>query len=455
MALSAMDRRSFLQSAMGFGLALGLRPAAAAGRIVVMTSYPQEMISRYVDAFAKDALAKSGEARAVSGARVDVVWHSGDDARDYLTGEGKGKVDVFWSPSLRTFVDLARKGVFRKLDIDRSGLPGRIGKQNISDPDGFYEATEVAGYGLIINPAYLQKAGLPEPREWEDLARPEYAGHITMPVPGKIGFAPVITEVILQAYGWKEGWAMLAAIAANATLQAGRGDEAINPVAQGEKGVGVTIDFFAAQAIARGAPLRFVYPKANAFEPATIAVPADAPNPAGAMAYVRFVLSEEGQSLLIDPDLRRLAVRPSVYQRAPADYFNPWGRADADRLSLDNALFAQRRNLDNALFDHLIFEPHEKAAAIWASIRRLEATAGLPEAAKEALTEARARLTASPMSDDEALKLAGAFAGRRRSGGEIAPEAATAEADWTRAAAANLEAAAQAVGRAEALAGGR
>ena len=90
--------------------------------------------------------------------------------------------------------DLRRPGAQRrfpqKLDIDRTGLPGRIGRQNISDPEGFYEATEVAGYGLVVNPAYLQKAGLAEPREWEDLARPEYAGHITMPVPGKIGFAP-------------------------------------------------------------------------------------------------------------------------------------------------------------------------------------------------------------------------------------------------------------------------
>jgi hypothetical protein len=63
MALTMMDRRGFLQSAVGFGLALGLRPAVAAERIVVMTSYPQEVISRYVDAFAK----------STPGMRVDVV----------------------------------------------------------------------------------------------------------------------------------------------------------------------------------------------------------------------------------------------------------------------------------------------------------------------------------------------------------------------------------------------
>jgi phosphoglycerate transport regulatory protein PgtC len=447
MALSPLDRRGFLISALGLGLVMGMRPAVAGERIVVMTSYPQEMISRYVDAFAKSA-----EAGTVPGTRVDVVWRSGDDAKDYLLGAGKGQVDVYWSPALRTFVELARDGAFRKLSIDRTGLPGRIGTQSISDPDGFYEATEVAGYGLVINPAYLKKAGLPEPSQWEDLAKPDYAGHITMPVPGKIGFAPVITEVLLQAYGWKQGWALLAAIAANATLQAGRGDEAIAPIVQGEKGVGVTIDFFAAQAIARGAPLHFVYPAANAFEPATIAIPREASNLAGAMSFVRFVLSEEGQSLLIDADLRRLAVRPSVYAHAPADYFNPWTREDADRLSLDNALFAQRRNLDNALFDHLIFEPREKAATVWTSVRQLEDSAGLSEDAKALVAEARARLTASPLGEDEALRLSSAFVGRRRSGGEVSPDSAAAETAWKQAVAANIEAAAQAAGRAEALA---
>ena len=173
------------------------------------------------------------------------------------------------------------------------------------------------------------------------------------------------------------------------------------------------------------------------------------------MAYVRFVLSEEGQRLLIDPDLRRLAVRPSVYRDAPADYFNPWTRRAPDKLGLDNALFAQRRDLDNALFDRMIFEPREKAAAAWAVVHRLQAVPGLPETAKALLAEARARLTATPIGEDEALKLAGAFAGRRRSDGEIKPEAAAAEAAWSQAVAANIEAAAQASSRAEALAGGR
>ena len=436
-----LGRRAFLQA-----VAAGLGPAKAdsrgdARRLVVMTGYPQEVISRYVDAFA----------RARPGARVDILWHSGDDARDLLLGPGKGQIDVYWSPSVRTFHELAAQGAFAVLNIDRSGLPGRIGKQVISDPDGRFEATEIAGYGMVINPDYLRRTGLPEPRQWADLADPAFAGHVTMPVPGRIGFAPTITEIILQAEGWRAGWALLSRIAANAVLRAARGDEAMGMVARGEKGVGLTIDFFAAQAIARGAPLRFVYPKANAFEPAHIAVPAQAPNAADALAYVTFVLSPEGQRLLVDPDLRRLAVRPSVYADAPADYFNPWSSAFAAELSFDDGLFVRRRDLDNALFDCMIFEPRDRLAALWARKRTLEGKAGLPATAKTLLAEAETRMTAVVIEEPDADHLAAAFAGRRRDGGEMAPPAAAALQAWAAAVAANLDAADMALRQLEAL----
>ena len=412
-----MDRRGFLAAATGFAVALSCSPALAeTRRLVVMTSYPQEVISRYLDAFAKVA----------PGLRVDVVWHSGDDARDYLLGAGKGQVDVYWTPSVRTFFELKQKGALRKLEIDRDGLPARIGHQDISDPDGYYAATEIAGYGLVLNPAALAKAGLPEPKEWTDLAKPIYAGLISMPVPSHIGFAPTITEIILQAYGWTEGWALLARIAANASLQAGRGDDFIGAMSRGEKAIGITIDFFAAQAIAKGAPLKFVYPTANAFEPANIAIPVDAPNADGALAYVNFVLSAAGQRLLVDPDVRRLAVRPSVYAEAPAGSFNPWRPEVADHLSYDAKLFVARRDLDNALFDKMIFEPRDKLAAAWAAVRKSEQP------------QAEALLTAVPLDEAEALTLAPAFAGRRN---DIAPEGLAAEAAWSRQVDTNIAAA--------------
>jgi len=424
-----IERRTLLLHALGFGAALMTKPAFGdTRRLVVMTSYPQEVISRYLDAFAK----------AYPDTRIDIVWHSGDDARDYLLGEGRGKIDVYWSPAFRTFIDLAGKGVFQKLNVDRSALPGRIGKQAISDPNGYYEASEFAGYGFIVNPDYLLKAGIPEPKEWADLANPIYAGHINMPVPSHIGFAPTITEIILQSAGWQAGWAQIAQIAANAKLQVNRGDEVLGEVARGESGIALTIDFFAAQAIARGAKLRFVYPTANAFDPATIAIPVDAVNQSGANDFVNFVLSDAGQKLLIDPDLRRLSIRPSVYSTAPAGYYNPWA-ASTDGLTFDPLVFSQRRDLDNALFDRMIYEPRDRVAPMWANIHRIEAHASSSSEVKSLISTARTNLTAVPLSESDIPTLATAFTGRRRNNGESTTLSRAAEAHWTETVNQNIE----------------
>jgi ABC-type Fe3+ transport system substrate-binding protein len=433
-------RRDLLKSAALLPL-VPRRGWAAQSRITVMTSYPQEVISRYVDAFG-----------AVNpDTQIDIVWKSGDDARDFANGPGQGKIDVYWAPSVRTFFDLKQAHRLRRLDIDRAGLPGRLGKQAISDPEGYFEATEIAGYGFIVNPEYLKRAGLPVPSEWRDLTKAEYAGHIVMPVPSRVGFAPTITEIVLQAYGWRDGWSVLAGIAANSVLQSMRGDTLIGPIVRGEKGIALTIDFLASQAIIRGARVTFHYPTANAFEPANIAILADAPNPARALDFVRFVLSEPGQKLLIDPDLRRLAIRPDVYKDAPAGYFDPWRSHAMAGTAFDNALFVARRDLDNALFDIAFFEPRERRAALWSSLRRLE-EAKLDGAAAQAVSEARACLTAVPIDGDEAIRIAPVFHGYRRDAGEASPETTAVETRWKGWIATNLEKASAALDRAEAAA---
>ena len=61
--------------------------------------------------------------------------------------------------------------------------------------------------GLLVA-ALAAPAGageLPAPREWTDLARPEYYGHLVISAPSRSGTTHLTVEVILQAYGWEKG----------------------------------------------------------------------------------------------------------------------------------------------------------------------------------------------------------------------------------------------------------
>ncbi|WP_431066367.1 ABC transporter substrate-binding protein [Methylotuvimicrobium sp.] len=71
----------------------------------------------------------------------------------------------------------------------------------LADPDGFYRASEMAGYGFVLNPDYLQKHALPQPRAWQDLADARYGGHIALPVPSRFrGRGPRLAHAAFVGY---------------------------------------------------------------------------------------------------------------------------------------------------------------------------------------------------------------------------------------------------------------
>ena len=150
-----------------------------------------------------------------------------------------------------------------------------MGAEELSDP--FFEAYDVAGYGVAVNPTLLKDLGLPAPKAWRDLASPIYAGHLAAPIPSKVGFAPALYDIVLQAEGWENGWALLSEISANAELLAsGPGPTA--SVREGKFPLALSIDFFALQAQANGMPVAFIYPERTAFLPAHIAITASTRN---------------------------------------------------------------------------------------------------------------------------------------------------------------------------------
>jgi ABC-type Fe3+ transport system substrate-binding protein len=355
--------------------------ASADDRVVVLTSYAEELTHRYAVAFE----------RAHPGKRVEILWRHSADALAYLERE-KGEVDVYWTPAQGNFAILRAANRFRKLELDHGVLPPRIGGQWISAPDGTYAAFELAGHGIVYNKNTIEKLGIAPPADWIDLAGPAYAGKVQIPIPGRVGFAPVLIESVLQGYGWDEGWAALAGIAANADFGAVSDNvPAADSVVSGEKAARMTIDFFAATAIANGAPLGFRYPEKTTYSPAHVAILTDAPHPENARAFVDFVLSPAGQTLLFDADVRRLPARADLYASKPELPARPFAGTST---GYDEPLGRERRGLVAALFKVFLVDRHPELAESWARLHRLE-TAGKTSAELEL---ARAILSAAPIS---------------------------------------------------------
>ena len=355
-----LSRRSFLGAALS-AASSGTLLAAAPQPVVVLTSYPQEVISQFEAAFEQ----------AYPQYRLDILWRQSRDTMNYLH-QRHSPVDVYWTPAQRNFAVLTHEAAFRKLDIDLSGLPKRIGGFQISDPDGYYVAHETAGYGMAYHPAELKRLGLPVPTDWKSLTAPAYNGHVVMPIPSKVGYAPMLLDTLLQGYGWEQGWNILGQIAANARLADAGATFISDDVGSGRIAVGMTMDFFAFSAIANGKPLRFTYPEKVGYSPAHIGIFREAANLNGARAFATFVLSEQGQRLLFHPDIRKLPVRPAVYANKPANYFNPFAAAKLASYDYDVSVGLVRQELDSALFDALITRQHTELKAMWAVLHQAE-----------------------------------------------------------------------------------
>jgi ABC-type glycerol-3-phosphate transport system substrate-binding protein len=257
----------------------------------------------------------------------------------------------------------------------------------------------MAGYGFAVNPKVLARQKLTEPADWTDLTDPRLAGQIVLPSPARVGFAPPLVEIVLQAYGWNKGWALWSEIAGNAVLL-DRGSTFItDEVSSGRRAVGVTIDFFAASALANGAPLKFIYPPHNGVNPAHIAITVSASHTMGAKAFVEFVLSSQGQKILEHPDIRKLPVRPAVYGDLPSSQFNAFDAAKNGGFTFNEEIAKPRMGLTTALFEQFLGVPHDDLAVLWARVHGAEAK-GL------SVTKARLLLSTAPLSESESLDAA-------------------------------------------------
>jgi hypothetical protein len=160
------------------------------------------------------------------------------------------------------------------------------------------------------------------------------------------------------------------------------------------------MDFFAANAAAQGTPVAVRYPMDTLFSPAHVAVLATTRRVQAARLFADFVLSPEGQRLLLDPAIGRLPMRPAAYRAAPARVINPFSVAELAEAH-DTMRGLQRQPIVSALFDAAFTNRHEQLVFLWKKIRAAE-RAGRDGSDRAAIQQARALATMLPITEHEA-----------------------------------------------------
>ena len=292
--MQIVARRAALAAAVALiaGAGSSTRAQDIENRLVIVTSFSKDITEPYRQAFQKK----------YPGTKVEVQNRNTNAAVTFIRETRSNPPDIMWASAPDAFEVLKKDKLLHKYLPKAKGLAQKVGSYPVNDPDGVFTGFAASGYGkvLMYNTRYLKANNIPAPREWDDLKKPVYFGHVGISAPSRSGTTHLTVETVLQGEGWDKGWATLLEIGGNLAQVSDRSFGVPDAVNSGQYGVGIVIDFFGLSAKASGFPVDFVYPTVTAIVPANVGIIADSKNQRAAEAFVEFLLSEEGQLILLD-----------------------------------------------------------------------------------------------------------------------------------------------------------
>lgn len=408
-------------------LCFALPVQAEEKRLTVVTSYPKDLTGTFKRAFEKK----------YPDIQIEMLKKKTSAGVKYIQETASNNTsDLFWASAPDAFEVLKGDGLLQKYAPKATGIPELVGSYPINDPNGYYLGFAASGYGIMWNTRYMKAKNIPAPKEWADLAKPIYFGHTGMSAPSRSGTTHLTVETIIQGEGWEKGWQLMKEIAGNFHSVTERSFGVPDGVNSGQFGAGIVIDFFGLSSQASGFPVDFVYPTVTTLVPANIAIVKNAPNAEAAAAFIEFMLSDQGQEILLDPKIRRLPVRPEIYAKAPADFPNPFkDKSIGAKVKFDVVKSKDRYNLVNSMFDVMITYRMDNLRAATKAVHEAEAALegkSNPEAEK-LIAEARALIAALPI--DEATSLDKDFAAifkkkRKKASDVVTGRQADVEQQW-------------------------
>lgn len=329
-------------------------------------------------------------------------------AADLMMGGGSYEFSQLSSPIELTVDGETRSTtILAPIQFDQRWLDEVYGENRIAngllyDPHGYWFGTALSGFGIVFNRDSLRELGLPDPQVWADLCHPELRGWVALVNPAQSGSITTAFETILQRLGWTDGWQVLRRCGANARYFSASSIKPPLDVSQGDAAAGICIDFYGryqSQAVKEaGGGNRIGYvdpPGLSTIDADPIGMLRGARDPELAERFIRYTLSEAGQSLWqfpvnepdIDDDLgptrfelRRLPIRRSIYadhwdrlidQVDPFELGTPIENADRNYRSFIAVMFAamamdshdELTEAWDAIVEHPSY-PHDSAATI-------------------------------------------------------------------------------------------
>lgn len=253
--------------------------AKAEGTVSWYTSTPQAQAQKIADMFTQ-----------ATGIKVQLFRSGGEAVMTRFLSEqdaGKTAADVVTTSDAAAFNGLARDGKLTKFTPVGADLVPASAKSK--------DGTWISQRLNLIAPAYRTDKVTAPPASWKDLADPKFKGQLVMADPAFTSFAYLVVHSLSRDLGWD----YFQSLAKNGTMIVQGHAQLATALISGERSVAIEAD--AGQIypdIQKGTPIKILTPTEGVFLiNSPMAIPAKAPHPNAAKAFLEFNLGKEVQSL--------------------------------------------------------------------------------------------------------------------------------------------------------------
>lgn len=253
--------------------------AVPKGSLNLYTSQPEADAQKLVEAFNKKypdvkvKIFRSGTEEVISKVMAEKKM-------------GQVEADVLLVADAATFEQLKKQSILENYESpEMKAIPAEL-----VDKDHTYAGTKAIATGIMYNTNLITEA----PKAFMDLTKPVYKDTGIMPSPLYSGAAAYNLSLMTRTQ--RLGWDFYKGLKDNG-MKVDKGNGGIlKAVSEGQKGVGIVVDYMVVRAQKKGAPIKFVYPEEGSpivTEP--IGIIKGSKNEKLAKLFEDFVLSEDGQ----------------------------------------------------------------------------------------------------------------------------------------------------------------
>ena len=209
----------------------------------------------------------------------DVAWFDGASTMQALDNEGM--LLTGWTPN------------------DVSNYTS-LGQSLVPSDKSYYPASVTAAAAIGVNTKLVSPADYPT--DWSDLLKPRFKGKVGMNDPSISGPTYPYVAGILQLMGKQKGEQFFRDLKNNGLKVFPTNGNALKALLAGQIDVATIQDSALVNAKVKGDPIKIIYPSSGVFTlPGVVAIDKSAPDLAAAKKFVEFVLSMQGQKVMIDP----------------------------------------------------------------------------------------------------------------------------------------------------------